>query len=244
MTLSRTANRERREAFRQGRELPPTWTRYRLARAVDPYVPASSVLRDLRWDRAGEAAGIPPWPDCLTDEPVMIDGREYAVTVEPDQDAYPPSDMGDCYGEIREPTRDDIEANWGNPPPVEWPEVRPAGQTWSYYPGDTWDPPTPYHRGMARGPAREYVRSMLTEEAWRYRQNQTGDVPMFYVVALRDVADNETTYLGGVDGLTDAVHGRGYLWDVLQDMAAELAAEADQKRQEARKLLCAATAHG
>ena len=62
--------------------------------------------------------------------------------------------------------------------------------------------------------------------------------------ALRDVADNETTYLGGVDGLTDAVHGRGYLWDVVQDMAAELAAEAAQKRQEARNVLCAATAHG
>lgn len=243
MTLSRTANRERREAFRQGRELPPTWTRYRLARAVDPYVPASSVLRDLRWDRAGEAAGIPPWPDCLTDEPVMIDGREYAVTTEQDVDAYPPADMGDCYGEIREPSAREIEANYYNPLPVEWPEVRPAGQTWSYYPGDTyeadWRP-----RGMARGPAREYVRERLIEEAWRYRQNQTGDVPVFYVVGLRDVAEDSTTYLGGVDGLTDAVHGRGYLWDVLQDMAAELAAEADQKRQEARNVLCAATAHG
>ena len=244
MTLSRTANRERREAFRQGRDLPPTWTRYRLTRQTDPYMTASRALWATRQDRAGEAAGIPPWPDCLTDEPVMIDGHEYAVTVEPDQDAYPPSDMGDCYGEIREPTRDDTERNWGNPPPVEWPEVRPAGQTWSYYPGDTWDPPTPHHRGMARGPALEYVRSMLTEEAWRYRQNQTGDVPMFYVVALRDVAEDSTTYLGGVDGLPDSVHGRGYLWDLVQEMAAELAAEADQKRQEARNVLCAATAHG
>ena len=243
MTLSRTANRERREAFRQGRDLPPTWTRYRLTRQTDPYMTASRALWATRQDRAGEAAGIPPWPDCLTDEPVMIDGREYAVTVEPDQDAYPPSDMGDCYGEIREPSAREIEANYYNPLPVEWPEVRPAGQTWSYYPGDTyeadWRP-----RGMARGPAREYVRSMLTEEAWRYRQNQTGDVPMFYVVALRDVADNETTYLGGVDGLPDSVHGRGYLWDLVQEMAAELAAEADQKRQEARNVLCAATAHG
>ena len=106
MTLSRTANRERREAFRQGRDLPPTWTRYRLARAVDPYMNASRALWATRQDRAGEAAGIPPWPYCLTDEPVMIDGREYAVTVEPDQDTYPPSDMGDCYGEIREPSAD------------------------------------------------------------------------------------------------------------------------------------------
>lgn len=220
MTLSRTANRERRELFRQGRTFPPTFDRYRLTRATDVSMPASLALWLTRQDRAAEAAGIPPWADYLTDEPVMVDGREYRVTVEQDIDAYPPSQMGDCYGEVREPTATDIERNWGNPPPVEWPEVRPAGQTWSYHPGDTFDPDW-RPRGMARGPAREHVRELLAVEGWRYRQNETGERPMFHVVTVRDVAEDNYTTVGGVDGLDSETSGRAYLWWAVQDLAAE-----------------------
>lgn len=229
-----------------------TACRYRMLRRIDPYMPARTALYLARADTAAEDAGLPPWTTYLDDERVTIDGsdylvsvgRDYLVSVEYDADAGAPSDYGDCYGEIREPSRDALEGNWGNPLPVEWPEVRDSGQTWSYYPGDTFEPDYA-PRGMAKGPAREHVRGELIREGWRHRRHQTGDVPMFYGVTVRDAADPSLSdSLWGVDGLDDDTYGRAYLWDVVRDLAFEVAAEAHRRAVKARDDRFALTAHG
>lgn len=210
--------------------------RYRMIRRIDPYMTATSALWAARATTAAERAGIPPWTTYLSDEPVTIDGRDYLLTVEPDADAGKPSDHGDCYGEV-------FDVGDGYSP--TWPTVRDGDQSWAYYPGDTYEPVGPYRPGMAKGPAREAERAMLVREGWRYHHHRTGETPMFYVVTLT-AADDPTNYfpLGGVDGLDDETFGRAYLWDVVQDLAAEVSGEAVRRAETARQATYATTAHG
>ena len=134
--------------------------RYRLIRRDDPYRPATVALGHARADLDAERAGIGPWPDGMAADPVTVAGETYYVTVDYDIDTRA-ADF-DCYGSIGPSDPYAVERAGYNGPPVDWPEVREGGQTWTYHPGAYYDPDSAarwaWRQGMPRGAVREHLR--------------------------------------------------------------------------------------
>jgi len=212
-------------------------------RRAYPYTTAREAIYLARADVAAAAAGIPRDPAWSTDLPVTIGDREYLLTVERDDDAGSPADMGDCYGIVTYPRRGYWREDGFEPVSPDWPTVRDGGQEWTYYPGDTYD--ADYRpRGASRSVGLEMARANLLAEGWRIHRHLPGFAPMFWSIGLRDAADNGgIAWIGGVDGI-DGPAGRAHVWDVARDLAWQLAAEATQRAEDARQALAMATAHG
>lgn len=162
--------------------------RYRLIRRDDPYRPATVALGHARADLDAERAGIGPWPDGMAADPVTVAGETYYVTVDYDIDTRA-ADF-DCYGSIGPSDPYAVERAGYNGPPVDWPEVREGGQTWTYHPGAYYDPDSAarwaWRQGMPRGAVREHLRGELLREGWRLRKHQVL-ATMFRVVTVAKV---------------------------------------------------------
>jgi hypothetical protein len=213
--------------------------RYRVLRRNDPYLNAQTAWAVAKLATVAEKAGIGVWAD---GESVEIEGRSYLLTVKPDDwgDAWD----GDCYGIVhaRTPTSADY------PSPVDWPCVPlPGGGPdrstyygdWgSYYdPGTYWEPYAP--PGMARGLVRPHLRAELVREGLMIRDSNE------WYVSLVD-PDDETlsASLGGVGLGNGDTWERAYIWDLAQELAAEIEYDREQRTERAREGLYARTAHG
>lgn len=202
-----------------------------------------------RRDALAEAAGLSRGQDWADDEPVTIDGRAYRLTIEPDPDGWRYGD-DDVTGRIVERDRDD----WtGHPRPVDPPMIALGGAL-AYDPGPAYDPASHLsvlrRSGMARGPAHERRRTDLLREAEPYLREWTanrygpGGDERNRVLTLTDPDTGESASLCGMDGLSDDLFGRSWLYDVLTELAGEIEHRRLLAAERARDLAYAATAHG
>lgn len=204
------------------------------------------ALRIARTDALAEAAGLSRGQDWADGEPVTIGGREYRLTIEPDPDGWRWGD-DDVTGRIIERPTD-----WatGYPLPIDACQVALSERLayeWPEAGGESYGGHGP--RGMARGPAHVWLRAALSREAapylaeWEANHYGPGGDDRNHVVTLA-AEDGTTESLCGVDGLGDDIYGRGYLYDVLTGLAAEIEHRRLLAAERARDLTYAATAHG
>lgn len=178
--------------------------------------PARVALALARYDLAAERAGLSRWPG---DDIVTIDGREYAVTLEPDPGYWRYGD-DDVTGRLIERRR----SEWtGHPEPVEAPAVA-LDERRAYEPGPSYDPDEHLaalrRDGWAKGPSVvERRRELLADAAPHVAEADYGE-PRCWIVTVE--RDGESASLGGVELVGDGEGDRSYVWEVVQDLAAEI----------------------
>lgn len=201
---------------------------------------ARFALRVARIDAAASAAGIDRFPQYTDGDPVTIDGREYRLTVEPDQDGWWFGE-DDVTGRVIERGR---EWYTGHPSPVEPPAIA-LDEHYAYQPADYYDPAEQLawrRRTMSRHAAWLAARDdLLREAAPHVRERDYGESRCWGVTLTDDTGDSES--LWGVE-LGDDFYDRCYVYDVVSDLAAELEYRRIVAAMRVGEKLAAATCHG
>lgn len=198
---------------------------------------ARYALRLARLDAEADRAGVPRFPWGEFD--VTLDGREYAVTVEPDPEPWRFGD-DDVTGRLVE-RRD----RWstGYPDPVTPPAIA-LDERRAYEPGGCYDPTEHLagkrRQGMARHAAWLAVRAdLIAEAAPHVAEADYGEPRCCTVYVERDGAGFSVCGVEATGPLA-----RVWIFDVIRENAAEVEYQIAERERAERGRRMALTAHG